>query len=137
MKKELLYKTVVIILLVLNIIQVGYTLWVKKPLDKSNRPSKPDAIEILHLDQAQDIQFKKISRRHGKAMSELRNKQKQCIQEYFRAPSNSFLDCIKDIEAQKIKITEEHFEAMKSVLRKEQLIQYKYFKDKAVKFILR
>ncbi|WP_025741781.1 hypothetical protein [Aquimarina pacifica] len=137
MKKELLYKIAITILLVLNIIQIGNTPLTKKPPQKHNPHHKPNAIEILHLDQKQDQEFKEIGRKHGEVMSLLRNEQKQYVQNYFLTPSDSLLDHIKEIEAKKIKITEEHFEAMKSILNNEQKPHYKNFKEKAIDYILR
>ena len=109
MKKELLYQLIIVTLLVINTVQIGYTLSTKNKRQKSNNHPKPDAVEILHLDEKQNMQFKEIGREHGKAMNKLRSQQKKCVESYFLASSDSLLNCIKDIEAEKIRITEEHF----------------------------
>ena len=67
----------------------------------------------------------------------LRDEQKQLVKNYFLKPTDSLLNRIKNIEAEKIKITEKHFENMRSVLKEDQLSYYKDFKHEILKSILR
>lgn len=135
MRKELLHRTVIIILLILNFSILSYLYWKEKR--QSQKISKPNAVQMLHLDDKQNLLFKEIGNNHGKQMDILRNKQKQCVQNYFKNPSDSLLRCIKNYEAEKIIITDEHFKKMKSVLKQEQLPLYANFKEKAVQYILK
>lgn len=137
MKRETLYKIVVLVLLTINIVQVSFFLLTKKPKNNSKNNNKPSAREMLYLEDSQQIQFKKFSEIHHEAMVLLQEEQKKVVKNYFMQPTDSLLNRITVIEAEKIKVTETHFENMRSVLKDDQLLYYEQFKDKALKFILR
>lgn len=136
MKRDTFYKVIIIVLLMINLVQISYLFLNKKPKNNSEKYRKPNAREILHLDPNQDIQFKEFSKIHHNVMAQLRESQKQNVRNYFLHPTDSLLNRIAAIETQKIKVTQKHFENMKSVLKEHQLPNYKKFKDEALKYIL-
>lgn len=137
MKQDKLY-LIIIALLLINLTFVGITLFGQKSgRNNPRKHHKPSAKKMLHLSPSQDEQFRKFSRQHHAAMVELQKKHKRCIERYFQEPNDSLLERIKNIEAKKILVTNEHFNDLKSVLREEQLYNYDEFKEKAVRYILK
>tara|TARA_R110002126_G_scaffold286177_2_gene437652 strand:- start:4558 stop:4971 length:414 start_codon:yes stop_codon:yes gene_type:complete len=137
MKRETLYKVTVIVLLILNLAHISFLVLNKKPQKNFHKNHKQGAREVLLLDHIQDTQFKEFSKKHNESMILLRDEQKQLVKNYFLKPTDSLLNRIKNIEAEKIKITEKHFENMRSVLKEDQLSYYKDFKHEILKSILR
>ncbi|RKN77945.1 hypothetical protein [Ulvibacterium marinum] len=137
MKRETRYKIIIGALLIINVVQVSSLILTKRPQKHLREHRKPDAKEMLRLDDEQNIQFKTFSREHHKSMVSLKKEQKKYVRSYFLQPSDSLLKRIKDVEEKKILATEKHFNDLKSVLHEEQLPAYEDFKERALRYVLR
>jgi len=149
MKKEFIYKVCIIILFALNLIQIGGF------LISSSRPPRlgreegmhgpmperrgfmEETIKMLDLNEEQRIKFSEFAKTHDLQIRALQEKQKDLISSYFYQSSDSILDLIKDIEAQKIKFTQIHMDKVKSILNKDQYKNFEKFKENALNIILK
>lgn len=137
MKRDTLYKIIIGVLLSINVVQVSYLIFTKRPPRHATEHRKPNAKEMLGLDDEQNIQFKEFGQEHHIAMVLLQKEQKKCVRYYFLQPSDSLLNRIKEIEERKIRTTAKHFEDLKSVLNEEQMPSYEDFRERALRYILR
>ncbi|MFA7116831.1 MAG: hypothetical protein WC140_06370 [Bacteroidales bacterium] len=157
MKKETIYKICIIFLLVLNLTQICWFVFSPKPprnnrpmemgvpnntnrLDNMNRPDennfRDEFLMILDLDKEQKTQFKKLAKNHDRKIFDLQENQKKLTAEYFMNPSDSILNLIKEIGAQKIIVTENHFKDIKKILREDQYPKLKKFRKRALDIII-
>ena len=149
MKKEFIYKICILILFALNLIQVGgFLLTSSRPPRFENResmdrrmPDKRNFMEetarMLDLNNEQKIKFSEFAKAHDMQIRTLQKKQKELISSYFYQSSDSVLDLIKNIEAQKIEFTQTHMDKVKSILNKDQYQNFEKFKKNALNIILR
>jgi len=149
MKKEFIYKICILILFALNLIQVGgFLLTSSRPprFDGEEGMQRPmpdkggfmeETIRMLDLNNEQRIKFSEFARDHDMQMRALQEKQKELISSYFYQSSDSVLDLIKNIEAQKIEFTQIHMDKIKSILNKDQYKNFEIFKKNALNIILR
>ena len=135
MKKDTLYKLIIGILLLLNLLQIGFFLVGKKP-PPPNRNQGFDAVKILHLDKQQADQFLEISISHHEKMVKLQDLQKLATEKYFKNPTEAELAALKNIQSKKLKVTNEHYEEVKGILKPEQLPYFHTFKEKALQIII-
>lgn len=137
MKKEKIYKIGVVILLILNLLQLAGFLFAPKPPKPKQVQFEQEAVEILHLNDQQKQEFYASAKKHHQAMKSLIEKQKELTASYFEQPKEIFLNEIKKIEAQKIKVTETNFNEIEQLLHPNQKSYFKKFKNRALKIILR
>lgn len=149
MKKEFIYKLCIIILFALNLIQIGgFLISSSRPPRfegeegmQRHMPGKRGFLEetarMLELNNDQEIKFSEFARAHDLQIRALQEKQKELISSYFYQSSDSILDLIKNIEAQKIKFTQIHMDKVKSILNKDQYKNFEKFKKNALNIILK
>ena len=133
MKRETFYKTAIIVLIVLNLLQVAGRFIARTP------PGNPIelAIERLNLDNSQAIKFRKLAQNHRDKMVDLQNKQEKLTESYFNNPSDGLLNEVTYLEQEKVLATEKHFTAIKTILKKDQMKEFVKFKKNALNKIMR
>ncbi|MDZ4666729.1 MAG: hypothetical protein SGJ00_02485 [bacterium] len=129
MKKELFWKILVLILLLVNIATLGFIVW-DKP--RGNRESqRPDKliIEGLNLDEAQVKEFQLLKRSHRNGMDSLIELEKELRKQLFVEIKNGlrndsvqtkYLVELSLIRNQKDKITLLHFKDIYNLCREDQ-----------------
>ncbi len=141
MKKETLYVWIIAFLVLVNAVQLGAILLKPKPTAPPMHPPYADfkekAIETLHLDEEQAKLFAKSAAKHRDEINKLNRKEKRMVAHYFQEPSSSGLEAIEAIQSEKIKVTQNHFEEIESMLNEQQLPDFETFKNEAIKRILR
>lgn len=135
MKKETLYKVAIAVLLIVNILQlIPFFLGPKPP--KRNNDFKQHAIELLQLTKEQTVQFDSIAQQHRKQMNQINDNQIEITSRYFANPSDELLNEISTLETLKIKTTQNHFLAVKSILNPNQIDAFHQFKMEALQTII-
>lgn len=137
MKRDTIYKLIIVVLLVLNLLQLGKFIW----MPKFSRPRKMDlfankAVTIMQLDSNQKQTFLQFVEKHKEQRRQLHERQIELARQYFKYPSDSLLILITEIETKKISITQEHFSDIKNMLKIEQIPLFDKFKEEALKGIL-
>ncbi len=135
MKKNKIYVITIVILLVLNLVQLGMTFFMKGPPPPFSKGFDP--IEILHLNSEQKDKFKKYADTHHEKMDAIQQKQRVLTEKYFNNPTDSLKQEIKVLELEKISLTNAHFQDIKSILEPNQLSYFDDFKKKAVHLIIK
>lgn len=132
MKREIFYKVVIAVLIILNLLQVGAH-FMEGGLP---RDTKKKVVSHLNLDKAQEKQFFELAKVHRDRMIELQKKQEGLVEAYFNQPSDALLNDVTILEREKIKIIKEHFSDIKKILRNEQYQSFEEFKKNTLKKIL-
>ncbi len=135
MKKDTVFKIIIIVLLALNTLQLAGFLLKPKPLHKSE--FRDIAATILMLNETQKSKLYNFAETHNSKIQGLLKKQNQLLPQYFDTPNDSLLQLITKIETEKIKITKQHFSNIKSLLNKEQLLNFEKYKKEALLNILK
>jgi len=136
MKKESLYTLIIAILLILNLFQLGAFLFAPKP-PHHNGGFRDRAVEILNLNENQKQAFFISAQKHKEAIDDLVNEQKKLTISYFNNPSDALLNSIKEIEIEKIEVTQTNFNEIESLLTQEQKPKFEEFKKQALLLIIR
>lgn len=136
MKKETFYRILIGILLVLNLLQIGFFLFAKPPHPPKHK-FRGRAPEILHLSEEQKFQFHNIARAHHKNMELFNGEEKKLIELYFEEESEEHLHQIQYIQQQKLEFTKAHFEDIRAMLEENQLSYFNEFKQEALQRIMR
>lgn len=136
MKKETFYRILIGILLVLNLMQIGFFLFTKPPHPPKHR-FKGHAHEILHLTEDQSYQFRNIADAHHKNMKFFDNEERKWLTIYFKEGSEESLNELERIHQQKIEFTKAHFEDVKAMLNEDQLPYFEPFKEEVLKKIMK
>lgn len=167
MKKETLYRTLIILLLVLNVVQLGGHFFVPKPTSpvatvgfpaqqgidgalppppSDNLPSRgksqrlsfaQKAPRLLQLNDKQSQAFSRLAEQHASHIAKLKKQQNQLTERYFDQPSAELLDEIAEIDKQKVTLTESHFNDVYQLLTPEQQLNFSAFKEAALQVIIR
>ena len=132
MKKETVYKIVIGLLILLNLLQVGGRFLQNRPPEDIQRK----VVDQLQLDASQEKQFFALAQNHRKSMMTFNKGQHQLTQAYFAEPSEALLRQIMVLEKEKIQITEKHFTDIKAILKPDQYADFENFKKKALARIL-
>ncbi|AFM04574.1 hypothetical protein Fleli_2195 [Bernardetia litoralis DSM 6794] len=144
MKTLQFYKISTLVLLVLNLVMMGFFfLNFHRPPHGAHQENDflNEAIEVLQLDEKQATSFEKLAMNHNQEMESIRNKQLEHTEEYFETnndtnKSDSLLNLISEGETQKIKITKNHFNQIRNILTSKQQHNYQKFKREALNKIL-
>ena len=136
MKKETFYRILIGVLLVLNLLQIGFFLFVKPPHPPKHQ-FKGRAPEILHLTEEQGYQFHNIIRAHHQNMQLFNGEEKKLIELYFDEGSEEHLHQIQYLKQQKLEFTKAHFEDIRAMLEEDQLQYFKAFKQEALQRIMK
>lgn len=135
MKQIQFYKYAIAGLVLLNLALIGFFI-LSKPL-----PPQPlhgdfgiQAPRILHLNAEQRKAFRFSADSHHRKMQALSLRQKELLAHYFQQIVDSsqtdnalLLQKAEQLEREKIEITYQHFEEVKSILKPEQLPYFKEF----------
>lgn len=136
MKKESIYKLLIALLLIVNLVQLGGHLFAPKPPHKAGEKFREQAVQLLALDNAQKQQFFELAESHKNAMSALHKQQQQLTERYFQQPTSELLTQITRIDKEKITLTEAHFQDVKKLLTSDQQPQFEAFKQAALRIII-
>lgn len=134
MNRERVYKIALLLLVLLNLLQVGARLIHDRPPRNMHRKV---VVKHLELDATQEKQFFREITKHRKSIQQLHRKQQVLTQSYFTNPSEERMQEILALEKEKFQVTEAHFTSLKSFLREEQYADFEAFKQKAIQHILR
>lgn len=156
MKKETLYRTLIILLLALNIVQLGghfvtsksrlsaNTTALPKQSEHSSPRDKPqgasflkEALALLQLNEEQSKVFTQLAQQHASHIAQLTKQQNQLTERYFTQSSATLLSEIADIDKQKVTLTERHFNEVYQLLLPEQQPSFAAFKQAALQIIIR
>lgn len=132
MKKETIYKIVIAVLIVLNLLQVVGRYLAHRP---TGEPIKM-AAQRLGLDKKQEVKFRELANAHRNTMIDLQKKQEGLTETYFNKPSDFILNEVTLVEKKKIQATEEHFSDIKTLLNKDQHDEFLKFKKNALNKIM-
>ena len=144
MNKIQFYKYSSIALLIINLAIISFFFF-GRPKHKKHRPKKVRATEIMNLDKGQNEKFFKLADTHMTEMKALEKSQRELLATYFEnimqrsdntKNQDSLLQKVQIIEKEKVKSTYQHFEDIKSILRPEQLDDFKKFVEQALGRIL-
>ncbi len=143
MKENKFYKIAFVLMLLLNIVVLGY-LFLSKPKRPSfedgrpNRPANPIAIGFEHasktmnLDDSQLENFRKLVTKHKGEMKDINERQRDILKPLFKDSNNtdSFsLEKLGNLEQEKVQLTLDHFKDIKKILREEQYEGFDSFKN--------
>jgi hypothetical protein len=139
MKTSLFYKYSALILLIINIVIVTFLIGRPKPREHE-RPIH--AAKNLQLTSEQESQFLSLAKNHQQSMRDIQDQQKHLFVSYFETlytatidKSEETVDAIVAFERQKIELTYHHFEDVKALLDKDQMLNYKAFILKTTQLI--
>ena len=143
MKQLQFYKVSVILLLLLNIMMVSFFLLSKPPGPMPPRGQSSAelkrASDALKLDAQQRERFGQLVAQHKQKMHALNDDHFSLLENYFvESPQgkDSLIIQIQEIEGEKIRFTEKHFEDIRSILNPDQISYFQGFKERAIKQIL-
>lgn len=147
MKSKLIVKVTFAILVLLNLVLIF--LIVGKPVGPEMMGRNEGLVNVisdmLALDEAQKSSFETSAKTHSEAMMKLSHQQMKATQDYFfllkseginAQEKTVALEKIKQIEGEKIRITFDHFEELKSICTKEQLSKFPEVVDQVIPMIL-
>lgn len=140
MKTIQFYKFSALALLILNVSLLGFFFFTSHHLPHSKHGFLNETIEILQLNEKQAEKFETLAKSHHQKMENVQQKQREWIKTYFNSAidsvQKSLLRSIKEGEEQKIKITKQHFEEVKTILTPSQFSNYTSFEKKALDRLL-
>lgn len=148
MKSLKFYQCTTISLLLLNLGIIGFFFWTKPPhpLHKNGRGAKhmERPLEILQLDAAQHKIFDASAKAHHQAVREIGKQQRVLLQGYFESivdttklvRQGEILAQVQHLERQKIEITYQHFEEVKTILNDTQKAHFAPFLKRVLTKVL-
>lgn len=129
-----LYKYATWGLLFLNIAIITFFLLTKpKPgHHPSSNNFQQEVIEILNLNDEQISTFKKLATEHHQKLTTINERQQKLLPPYFESLSElskgideeAILQQFQQLEREKIEVTRQHFQEIKSMLNESQLIDF-------------
>ncbi|MFT5336874.1 MAG: protein CpxP [Luteibaculaceae bacterium] len=142
MEKLKLYKFTTLSLLILNIGLIVF-FFISKPNHPPHmgpKDLKLGVVEALHLNNNQASQFKYFAEEHHTKMRVINGQQQELLWPYFKSISDTSIHFNeeeafyqhRELEKEKIQVTRQHFEEVKSILKEDQL---PYFNDFVNQFI--
>ncbi len=136
MKTLQFYKYATFILLALNIGLIIFS-FVGRPKGNRGEPQLR-ATETLDLDETQNELFLASAKRHITQVRSISEEQKELLMPYFNSiadatlevDEDSILKAVEQLERNKIAQTHQHFSEIKSILRDDQIDDFKGFMDR-------
>lgn len=133
-------------LLLLNIVVLAFFL-LTKPGHQPQPPSnnfQSEVIDALDLDTQQASAFRALAEDHNQQMRSISGQQQQLLMPYFESLTSSsptidsegVLNQFQQLEREKIEVTYQHFQEIKSMLTKEQLTGFETFMDTFIHTLL-
>lgn len=140
MKENRFYKIAFIAMFTLNLLVLSFMFFSKPqriPL-RGNRPGRAanfqHAKKTMQLDDKQYEKFKDLAKQHGQKMISINKKQKSLLVPLFNQIEGNVdslrMQKLGALEQEKIKVTLDHFQDIKSILREEQYDGFNSFKKK-------
>ena len=119
---------------------IAFFLLTKPKASPLNEDGRKKVIDILNLDERQHDDFLKNANEHGRRIRDLDDRQRSLLKPYFYSlvepiesmDSDSMLSQLILLERSKIESTYNHFRDVKTILRPEQLENFKAFIDHAL-----
>lgn len=144
MKQLQFYKYTTLGLFVLNISMIAFFFLTAPPRPEDGERGRPSGRNIIQLDKDQAYSFSQLAEKHIALMDDLSSQQSTLLNSYFAsitAPnklvqSDSVLTQVQSLERKKIESTYQHFEDVKSILRKDQFDEFEQFVELAIDRIL-
>lgn len=135
MSKLNFYKYAAFGLLLLNLALVAFFFLTKPRHPGHPRGGPKNAKDSLQLDEQQHEAFLENAKRHTSEMEQLNDHQRTLLQTYFQQLFNQDLSVASDsllgefqlLEKQKIESVFQHFQAVQSILRPEQMADFESF----------
>lgn len=131
------YKYASLSLLVLNVAIIGFFLLTKPapPPRSGGRDFQAEAIKILSLNEEQVISFRAFAQEHKQQMTGVNEQQQKLLRPYFESLANpsigidqtDALNQFQQLEREKIEVTYQHFQDLKSILNEAQLTHFEKF----------
>lgn len=138
MKKNHVYITLIILLIILNIAQLGTQfVFPKPPPHVAAQNLKLEIPKMLDLDENQKQVFFELATNHREQIILLQKQQRELTTSYINNPSDSLLNQITDFHKQKIILTENHFNDVYNLLNEAQKVNFLKFKQAAFQVINR
>jgi len=136
MKKETVYKIIILILVGLNVLQLAPILLMHKPHQPQNERFEQLAVQKMKLTKEQQDKFLEFAHAHRERMMQLFDRQSDIVVAYFTQPADSLLEQLTQIEREKVEATQQHFNQIKNILNENQLPLFYEFKQQALRSIL-
>jgi len=138
MKKNQVYIALIVLLIILNIAQLGaHFVFPKPPPHMAPNNLKMEIPKILDLDEHQTEAFFELASNHRDQINFLQNQQRELTLNYINNPSDLLLNEIADIHKQKIVLTKNHFNDVYQILNDGQKGNFLKFKQRAFQMINR
>lgn len=124
--KNRMFKLGFFLLLILNIV-LAVVIFIGKPSPLKKGDMKEQIITTLKLNETQQSQFLELAAAHLDRIIEIDKKQKQLITHYFldqkmkEVTKQSTLEEIKELHAEKVAVTYEHFAEIETLCTPDQL----------------
>lgn len=146
MKPIKFYNYIIIGLVSLNVIILAVFLFPKPRLIR--QPSRgnfqTEVIKLFRFDRQQASNFKALTVEHKQKMEQINEQQRKLLLPFFgrltnitaSANKDSLLNRFEQLEREKIEVTYHHFEEIKQLLNKSQLIKFEEFMQNATEKIL-
>lgn len=142
------YKYATWALLVINAAVLSFFL-LTKPHPKGegpvgNRSLQNEAVQILQLDEEQHKVFLQLAADHIQQLISIEQEEREDLKRYFDqllqesddTPHAKLLEQVRLLEGNKVKITYEHFQEIKALLRPDQQENFEHFMKKALRLLL-
>lgn len=130
MKKNQVYLTLIVLLIIINLVQLGAKFAAPKPPPHHAAENlRTEIPKMLDLDQNQTSDFYKLVTNHREKINKLQKQQRELTQQYINNPSVRLLDEISDFHKQKIVLTENHFNSVYNILNEQQKVNFPKFKQ--------
>ena len=144
MKPLKFFKSLSIVLFVLNLAMIGFFIWRKPPPPKGGGHFLRQAQQMLKLDEQQNEQFVQMAKVHKRKMDSIQQVHSEFLMPWFQSVFNSTsdpnsdlsLDRVGQLEQEKVELTYKHFKEIKSLLNPSQQDRFEPFMNEALKNIL-
>jgi len=148
MKPIQFYKGAFFVMLLLNITNLLFIAFGPHHPPPNHTRTHPhaflqQAIQMLGLDAEQEILFKESAQKHSSSTKAIEEQQEKVGQEYFHTlletndeVEDSLVHQLQQLEKDKIVITYEHFEEVKTLLNPNQQANFSKFLDKALQILI-
>jgi hypothetical protein len=139
-----IYRSISVLLLILNLAMLIFFFRTKGPHSRHRGPQMNHIHEILDLDSEQSDRFKSLVTEHKEAMLSISKNQRNLINQYFsplkspdsKKENSQILIDYNSAEERKLETTYAHFQAIKALLNADQVINFNKFMEVAMHEIL-
>lgn len=141
MNQKKFYIATILGLVGLNIVVLAFFLLTKPRPQHHPPPGKfqAEVVKMLRLNKQQATTFSALAEEHNLQMSAINDLQSKLLLPYFerladtskRIDADSILNQFQQAEKEKIEVTYQHFQEIKKILNKEQLLDFEIFIKRA------